>query len=261
MSINHLLAFNNQYSGIMNPEFNTLKVRGDITLNNITVSGTAVLNGPLFANNTSVFNGVVTVNDASFFNAQLNSLTIQNANNIITSTLSASGAVSASILNAPTINSTTINNSGTNTTNRLNINLDNGLRINSKNPFQMNFSMSKPDANIGADYSKPAGVFFYSGTNVMLPISQIIITFNNFLDSQCNVEIVNQTSVAPPYTPTGLTTICSSSTGTIFNQFRSIDMGTISNLPTLGSNIAVYCTRFAGAQVTQLFSITVVYGS
>jgi hypothetical protein len=40
MSINHLLAFNDQYSGILNPEFNSLKVRSSIISNNLFLTGT-----------------------------------------------------------------------------------------------------------------------------------------------------------------------------------------------------------------------------
>jgi hypothetical protein len=46
MSINHLLAFNNQYSGIMNPEFNSLKVR-----NNLEVDGNVIIDGSVEVDN------------------------------------------------------------------------------------------------------------------------------------------------------------------------------------------------------------------
>jgi len=234
MSLNHFLDVNDQIAPYMNIGCNSLKA-GSIEVNNFSVNN-------LSAN--SIISGSLGVTGS----ANIAQLTVSgNVNTFGT------GQFTGGLINTGNINCTAIGCLGS-------CNVNGNFTLNNNNPFKIVIPMSNPTANAPANYTECAGSFFYAGSNNMPVISEIIVTFNNFLDSICFIEVVNQTGVAPPYTPTGSTTIASSSTGLISDRFRSLSLGPLANVPTSAATITVNITRTSGTQFAKLYSITVIYG-
>lgn len=230
MSLNHLKNVNDQLAPYLNIGCNDLKVNGTAIFENIAVDSLNV--------------GALTVTGVSNLNGD-----VITANNV-----SATGEVNSGAVITGGIIATGLQLNG-------NANINGSLRIFNHNPFQYYYPMSYAQALISADYLAPRGSFYYGGTNNQLPITRILMVFNNALDCTALVNVVNQTGQAPPFTPTGSTTICQQSTGFAFNQYSSIDLGTISNLPAGPAILTVNCYRTSGTQLTQLYGIMVYYGN